>query len=107
MPPRTAEASPALLLLRGRAVRAGGSLRWFDRTNLARLRRGVSAMPESPIGSIIAFGGSHPSDAWEQQNGWLHCDGRLLDRNETDGFGYPYWDDLFNVIRFAEVDCHK
>jgi hypothetical protein len=40
-------------------------------------------MPKSPIGSIIAYGGPRPTRAWEEQEGWLHCDGRLLDRDEV------------------------
>ena len=51
-------------------------------------------MSESPIGSIIAFGGPH-SGSWETQSGWLHCDGRLLDRFQPD------FRDLFGVIGFA------
>ena len=51
-------------------------------------------MPEPPIGSIIAFGGSGITRAWEQ-NGWLLCDGRLLDKYE------PGYLDLFLAIGFA------
>ena len=35
----------------------------------------------APIGSIIAFGGTIDRD-WEDANGWLLCDGRLLDRTD-------------------------
>ena len=40
-------------------------------------------MPESPIGSIIAYGGEIKR-GWEDQNGWLRCDGRLLDGTQPD-----------------------
>src|SRR5215472_16484252 len=51
-------------------------------------------MPDSPIGSIIAYGGEIDR-AWEDQNGWLRCDGRLLDNTLPDNV------DLFNAIGFA------
>ena len=58
-------------------------------------------MPELPIGSIIAFGGNRPTRAWEQQNGWLHCDGRLLDHTELEPNGSQLYRDLFLAITFA------
>src|SRR6266581_7076764 len=51
-------------------------------------------MPESPIGSIIAYAGEATRD-WEGQTGWLRCDGRLLDRTQPDYVA------LFEAIRFA------
>jgi hypothetical protein len=67
----------------------------------SRIRR-QCIMPE-PIGSIIAYGGEiapRPPGTdvgvWENNNGWLLCDGRLLSANPTGGF----WD-LFGAIGFA------
>jgi hypothetical protein len=51
-------------------------------------------MPESPIGSIIAYGGEIKR-GWEDQNGWLRCDGRLLDGTQPDYVA------LFEAIGFA------
>jgi Phage Tail Collar Domain len=52
-------------------------------------------MPDSPpIGSIIAYGGEIKRD-WEDQNGWLRCDGRLLDGTQPDYVA------LFEAIGFA------
>jgi tail collar domain len=51
-------------------------------------------MPDSPIGSIIAYAGVI-TRAWEDQNGWLHCDGRLLDATQPDNVA------LFKAIGFA------
>lgn len=48
----------------------------------------------APIGSIVAFAG--PIDArWEIANGWLLCDGRLLDRSD------PQFVALFDAIGFT------
>jgi hypothetical protein len=51
-------------------------------------------MSESPIGSIIAFGGQVTRE-WELANGWLRCDGRLLDKTQ------PEYTALFEAIVFA------
>ena len=51
-------------------------------------------MPDSPIGSIIAYAGGITRE-WEDQNGWLHCDGRLLDSTQPDNAA------LFKAIGFA------
>ena len=51
-------------------------------------------MPELPIGSIIAYAGV-VTHAWEEQNGWLRCDGRLLDSTQPDNVA------LFEAIGFA------
>jgi len=51
-------------------------------------------MPESPIGSIIAYGGE-TTHAWEVANGWLLCDGRSLDSTQSDYVA------LFKAIGFA------
>jgi hypothetical protein len=50
--------------------------------------------PEPPIGSIIAYAGE-VTHAWEDQNGWLRCDGRLLDNTQADNAA------LFKAIGFA------
>jgi hypothetical protein len=46
-------------------------------------------MPESPVGSIIAYAGEIPPATktfdWEQLNGWLRCDGRGLRRADYSG----------------------
>jgi hypothetical protein len=47
-----------------------------------------------PIGSIIAYGGEI-SREWEERNGWLRCDGRVLDRTDVGKR------DLFEAIGFA------
>jgi hypothetical protein len=52
------------------------------------------AMSDSPVGSIIAFGG-RITHAWENANGWLHCNGRLLDNTEAD------YRALFEAIAFS------
>jgi len=56
-----------------------------------------------PIGSIIAYAGEidvrgagRDVGVWENNNGWLLCDGRLLSADPTGGF----WD-LFGAIGFA------
>ena len=49
---------------------------------------------EAPIGSIIAYAGE-VTHAWEDQNGWLRCDGRLLDNTQADNAA------LFKAIGFA------
>ena len=47
----------------------------------------------APIGSIVAYAG--PVDAaWETANGWMACDGRLLDRAD------PLYTPLFDAIGF-------
>jgi Phage Tail Collar Domain len=51
-------------------------------------------MPESPIGSIIAYAGEIDR-VWEAANGWMHCDGRQLNRRAPD------YAALFDAIRFA------
>jgi hypothetical protein len=51
-------------------------------------------MTWSPVGSIIAFGGN-VTRKWEDQHGWLRCDGRLLDSSNA------LYEELFNVIQFA------
>jgi hypothetical protein len=60
-------------------------------------KSGGSAMPatDSPIGSIIAYAGEI-TRAWEDQNGWLRCDGRELDVSTQ-----PDYADLFTAIGFA------
>jgi Phage Tail Collar Domain len=47
-----------------------------------------------PIGSIIAFGG-RIDPQWETTNGWMHCDGRILDRMN------PLFRNLFKAIGFT------
>jgi microcystin-dependent protein len=48
----------------------------------------------APIGSIVAYAG--PIDtAWETANGWMLCDGRLLDRSD------PLYVSLFDAIGFS------
>lgn len=49
-----------------------------------------------PIGTIMAYAGPINS-AWEVANGWLLCNGRLLDRTANDPAGAPY-QGLFNAI---------
>jgi microcystin-dependent protein len=51
-------------------------------------------MPDSPIGSVIAYAGE-VTRAWERQNGWLRCDGRQLDNTQPDNVA------LFKAIGFA------
>jgi hypothetical protein len=50
-------------------------------------------MAESPIGSIMAYGGKKPDPAWESGNGWYLCDGRPVDPSD-----FPA---LFRAIGFA------
>jgi hypothetical protein len=54
-------------------------------------------MPESPIGSIIAYAGEisppTPNFDWEDFTGWLRCDGRAFRTGTLPG--------LFNAIQFA------
>src|SRR5262245_39978361 len=57
-------------------------------------------MPESPIGSIIAYAGARPTRAWEERYGWLHCDGRLLDRDEVVNGDVAYRE-LWQTILYA------
>lgn len=49
-----------------------------------------------PIGTIMAFGGNFlPNlETWESDNGWLLCDGRMLDRTANRNRYQP----LFDVI---------
>jgi microcystin-dependent protein len=47
----------------------------------------------APIGSIVAYAGS-VDDTWETSNGWLLCDGRVLDRAD------PQFTLLFDAIGF-------
>jgi hypothetical protein len=51
-------------------------------------------MPE-PVGSIIAFGGWKIDRVWEAANGWMHCDGRLLNKLARD------YAALFDAIGFS------
>src|SRR5215218_525641 len=52
-------------------------------------------MPEVPIGSIVAYAGPIDREEFEPATGWMLCDGRLLDRNDTAHAA------LFNAIGFA------
>jgi microcystin-dependent protein len=45
----------------------------------------------APIGSIVAYAGTVDA-AWETTNGWMLCDGRLLDRSD------PKFAPLFDAI---------
>ena len=56
-------------------------------------------MPESPIGSIIAFGGNRPTRGWEQQTGWLRR--RSAPRQYRTRNGSQLYKDLFQAISFA------
>jgi hypothetical protein len=57
-------------------------------------------VPDSPIGSILAFGGDINS-SWEDANGWMRCDGRSLDNAD------PEYAPLFDAIRFNWGGDHR
>ena len=52
-------------------------------------------MRDAPIGTIVAYGGNVFGQEEEATTGWLLCDGRILDRNDTANAA------LFRAIGFS------